>query len=79
VKLPVSNRENLSPDAGRADGVNVPSRSCRSLPSDLGPGQSGRWLPPSLDIPPGYMRSICITARLLAVHIGHGLRQAIPW
>ena len=78
VKLPVSNRENLSPAAGRADEVNLHSSSCRSLRAgELRLGQSGRWLPPSLDIPPGYTRGIGITAGLLAVHIRHRLRQAI--
>ncbi len=78
VKLPVSNRENLNPAAGRADEVNLRGSSCRSLrPGDLRPGQSGRWLPPSLDISPSYTCGIGITARLLAVHIRHRLRQAI--
>jgi hypothetical protein len=78
VQLPVRNRENLSPAAGRADEVSLRSSSCRSLrPSDLRPGQSGRRLPPSLDIPPGYTRGIGIAAGLLAVHIRHMLRQAI--
>jgi hypothetical protein len=77
VKLSVSNRENLSPAAGRADEVNLRGSSCRSLrPGDLRPGQSGRWLPP-LDISLGYTCGIGITAGLLAVHIGHRLRQAI--
>jgi hypothetical protein len=75
VKLSVSNRENLNPAAGRAGEVNLRSSSCRSLrPGELRPGQSGRWLPPSLDIPPGYTCGIGITAGLLAVHIGHRLR-----
>lgn len=78
VKLPASNRENLSPAAGRADEVNPRSSSCRSLRADeLRLGQSGRWLPPSLDISPGYTCGIGIAAGLLAVHIRHRLRQAI--
>jgi hypothetical protein len=78
VKPPVSSRENLSPAAGRADEVNLRGSSCRSLrPSELRLGQSGRWLPPSLGIPPSYTCGIGITARLLAVHIRHRLRQAI--
>lgn len=80
VKFPVSNRENLSPAAGRADEVSLRCSSCRSLrPGELRLGQSGRWQPPSLDISPGYTCGIGITARLLAVHIGHRLRQAILW
>jgi hypothetical protein len=78
VKPLMSNRENLSPAAGRADEVNLRGSSCRSLrPGELRLGQSGRWLPPSLDISPGYTCGIGITAGLLAVHIGHRLRQAI--
>src|SRR5947207_2172509 len=78
MKLAVSNRENLNPAAGRAGEVNLRGRSCRSLrPGELRLWQSGRWLPPSLDIPPGYTRGIGITARLLAIHIRHRLRQAI--
>jgi hypothetical protein len=74
VKLPVSNRENLSPAAGRADEVNLRSSSCWSVrPGDLRLGQSGRWLP-SLDISLGYTCGIGITAGLLAVHIRHRLR-----
>ena len=77
VKLPVSNQENLSPAAGRADEVNLRSSACRSLRAgELRLGQSGR-LPPSLGISPSYTCGIGITARLLAVHIGHKLRQAI--
>jgi hypothetical protein len=50
--------------------------------SELRPGelrlvQSDRWLPPFLDISLGYTCGIGITAGLLAVHIGHRLRQAI--
>ena len=58
--------------------VNLRSSSCRSLRAgELRLGQSGRWLPPSLDISPGYTCGIGITAGLLAVHIRHRLRQAI--
>jgi hypothetical protein len=77
MQLPVSNRENLSPAVRRADEVNLRGSSCRSLrPGELRPGQGGRWLP-SLDISLGDTCGIGITAGLLAVHIGHRLRQAI--
>jgi hypothetical protein len=80
VKRTVSNRENLAPAAGRAVEVNPRDGSCRSLrPNDPGPGQSSRRLPPALDIPPRYTRGIAVTARLLPVHIGHKLGQAILW
>jgi hypothetical protein len=78
AQLPVRNRENLRPATARADEVSLHSSSCRSLrPSDLRPGQSGRRLPPSLDIPPGYARGIGVAAGLLAVYIRHVLRKAI--
>jgi hypothetical protein len=78
VQLPVRNRENLRPAAARVDEVSLRTSSCRRLrPSDLRPGQSGRRLPPSLDIPPCYARGIGTAAGLLAVHIWHVLRQAI--
>jgi len=48
-------------------------------PSEFRPRQIGRWLPPSLIIPPSYTCSVGITARLLTVHIGHKLRQPILW
>jgi hypothetical protein len=80
VKLPASKRENLSPAAGRSDEVNLRRSSCRGLRAgELRLGQSGRWLPPSVDISPGYTSGIGITAGLLAVHIRHMLRQAILW
>lgn len=51
---------------------------CRSLrPGELRLVQGDRWLPPFLDISLGYTCGIGITAGLLAVHIGHMLRQAI--
>lgn len=65
---------------GRWDDADLRSSSCRILrPGELRVGQSGRWLPPSLDIPPSYTCGIGIPARLLTVNIWDTLREAILW